>query len=277
MRKHFRLSRFPGFSRLSQRAKAAILAALGVLLALLAVFSAWKLLDIRVKNDASQKKFDQLLKADTDPAPTSSLPGDETAVPDGKAAAIAQLFRDYPDMVGWLSIDGTRLDYPVMQTPESPNYYLRRDMDGAYDFYGVPYMNEACDLQDSDNLIVYGHSIDNGDVFGSLLQYSAQDYFDRHPVIDLYTREGLRQYTVLGAFITDVTPETGDSFAYNDFICAGSRTAYDSFVANVRARAYYPTDTAAAYGDQLLTLSTCEYTLPDGRFVVVAVRTDQSA
>lgn len=276
MRKRFQL---PRISWLSQRQKIAILAAVGVLLAALAVFSAWKLLDIRVKNDASQKQFDQLLQTDAaadpqSPAASQSAPADPAVQ---KAETIAQLFRDYPDMVGWLSIDGTRLDYPVMQTPESPNYYLRRDMDGAYDFYGVPYMNEACDLQDSDNLIVYGHSIDNGDVFGTLLEYSDPDYFAAHPVIDLYTREGLRQYTVLGAFITDVTPETGDSFAYNDFICAGSRTAYDSFVANVRARAYYPTDTAAAYGDQLLTLSTCEYTLPDGRFVVVAVRTDQSA
>ena len=203
---------------------------------------------------------------------TSAVQSIDGAQPVPKEERIAQLFEQYPEMAGWLSIEDTKLDYPVMQTPDKPNYYLRRDLQGEYDVYGVPYLNEACDLQNSDNLIIYGHSIDNGDVFGSLLQYSSIEYFRAHPVIDFYTRDGLRRYTVLGAFITDVTPETGDGFAYNEFVRADSKTAFDAFLSEVRTRACYQTDTPAAYGDQLLTLSTCEYTLPDGRFVLVAVR-----
>lgn len=260
----------PSDGRFSKRASFRLLAAAGAALALLAAFSVWQLLAAFTQNAASQRKFDALLAADSAAGPASAAREDGAQ----KAEQIARLFEQYPEMAGWLSIEGTRLDYPVMQTPDRPNYYLRRDLQGEYDFYGVPYLNEACDLQGSDNLIVYGHSIDNGDVFGSLLQYSDPEYFRSHPVVKLYTRDGLRQYTVLGAFITDVTPETGDGFAYNNFIQAGSEAAYDAFLAEVRARAYYQTGTPAAYGDQLLTLSTCEYTLPDGRFVLVAVRTE---
>lgn len=248
----------------------------GIPLALLAAFSTYQLLTIVARNAASQQKFDSLLMANSTSVSASSPSAAQSAAgenADPKAERIARLFEQYPEMAGWLSIEDTKLDYPVMHTPDKPNYYLRRDLQGEYDVYGVPYLNEACDLQGSDNLIIYGHSIDNGDVFGSLLEYSSIEYFRRHPVIDLYTRDGPRQYTVLGAFLIDVTPETGDGFAYNDFVRADSKTAYDTFVSEVRARACYETDTRAVYGDQLLTLSTCEYTLPDGRFVVVAVRT----
>ncbi len=266
-------SHTPG-RRLSRRARFWLLAAAGLALVLLAAFSVWQLLANLTRNAASQRKFDALLMADSasGSAPAAQSAGGAEA--DQKAERVARLFEQYPEMAGWLSIEDTKLDYPVMHTPDKPNYYLRRDLQSEYDAYGVPYLNESCNLQDSDNLIIYGHSIDNGDVFGSLLRYSEEEYFREHPVIQLYTRDGLRQYTVLGAFITDVTPGTGDGFAYNDFVRADSKTAYDTFVSEVRARAYYQTDTQAAYGDQLLTLSTCEYTLPDGRFVVVAVRTE---
>lgn len=265
--------RFPAFRRrLSRRARFCLLLAAGVLLTLLAAFGIWQLLAVFTRNAASQQKFESLLTADS--APASAAQSGALTDAEQKAARIARLFEQYPDMAGWLSIEDTKLDYPVMHTPDKPNYYLRRDLQGEYDAYGVPYLNEDCNLDNSDNLVVYGHSIDNGDVFGSLLQYSKIEYFQQHPVIELHTREGLRQYTVLGAFITDVTPGTGDGFAYNEFVRADSKTAYDAFVSEVRARAYYQTDTPAAYGDQLLTLSTCEYTLPDGRFVVVAVRTE---
>lgn len=261
------------FSHLPARTRRWLLTGAGVLLVLLAGFSSFRLLTILSRNAASRQKFDALLAADS--ASASSFAEQGAAKEDAaqKAERIAQLFEQYPEMAAWISIEGTTLDYPVMQTPDKPNYYLRRDMQGEYDLYGVPYMNEACNLQDSDNLIIYGHSMDNGDMFGSLLKYSSAAYCEEHPVISLRTREGPRQYTVLGAFITDVTPETGDSFAYNDFINAADQAAYEDYIQNVLARAYYRTDTGAVYGAQLLTLSTCEYTLPDGRFVLVAVRT----
>ena len=260
--------------RLRKKGQFWLLFAAAIPLVLLGAFSTFQLLSLLTRNAASQQKFDVLLTADS-VAPSSSAPQSAASGNAGlKAERIAQLFAQYPDMAGWISIEETKLDYPVMQTPDQPDYYLRRNLQGEYDVYGVPYLKEACDLHSSDNLIIYGHSIDNGDVFGSLLQYSKTEYFREHPVIDFYTRDGLRRYTVLGAFIIDVTPETGGRFAYNEFVRADSESTFDAFVAEVRARAYYHTDTQAAYGDQLLTLSTCEYTLPDGRFVLVAVRTE---
>lgn len=267
------------FRRFSPRGRAGalLLCAVAVLLAGTAVFSLYKLAAIGAAHRAAQRAFEQLL-------PDSSVSsGADSAAPVPAASGkqeptrlqqLEPLFAEYEDMVGWLSIEGTRVDYPVMQTPDDPNYYLRRSLNGTYSEYGTPYLNGACSLTDSDNLIIYGHSMRSGDMFGSLLQYASAEYCREHPSITLYTRDGVRRYAVLGAFIIDVTPGTGDAFAYNDFISAGSEERYNDFLANVRQRAYYDTGIPAAYGTQLLTLSTCESTLPDGRFVVVAAQVE---
>ncbi len=245
---------------------------LAVLLACVAIYCAWQIISTTSEHDKQQKMFDELLP---------ELEFDLTQIETGDGAAeepvqvkeaYEKLFETYEDMVGYVSIADTILAYPVMQTPNWPNYYLRRNLQGEYSTYGVPYMNEFCQLDTSDNLIVYGHSMKNGEVFGSLLDYEKKSYWEAHPVITLRTAAEVREYTILGVFEIDMSPENTNPFDYNGFI-AGDAATFDEYVRQVKARSFYDTGVTASYGEQLLTLSTCEYTLPDGRLVVVAVRT----
>ena len=95
------------------------------------------------------------------------------------------------DFVGWLSIPGTNIDYPVMQTVDEPNYYLKRGFDKQYSDYGVPYVQENCDLALSDNCVIYGHHMNNGTMFADLCKYESEDFYQEHKTIALIPCPGL--------------------------------------------------------------------------------------
>ena len=98
-------------------------------------------------------------------------------------AEYGELFLKNTDMVGWLSIAGTPLNYPVMQTPNAPNYYLKRNFEKEYSDLGTPYIQENCDLMSSDNLVIYGHHIKGGKMFGALEDYKSQSFYEEHKTI----------------------------------------------------------------------------------------------
>ncbi len=178
------------------------------------------------------------------------------------------LYELNPDFVGWISIDGTELSYPVMQSIDSPNYYLKRNFDGEYSDYGVPYVDEKCGVDLSNNIIIYGHSMTNGSMFDTLLNYADEEFYKQNPVIHFDTLSGYGEYKVLAVFKIDVAI---DPFFYTT--CTDmDEEQFDEYLSEVRARAMYDTGVEAEFGDMLITLSTCEYTLKDGRFVVVGVK-----
>lgn len=83
----------------------------------------------------------------------------------------AEVYAQNSDLVGWISIPSTRIDYPVMQTKDSPDFYLKHAFDKSYSSYGVPYIQENCDIGLSDNLVLYGHHMNNGSMFSDLCKY----------------------------------------------------------------------------------------------------------
>ena len=85
-----------------------------------------------------------------------------------------ELYNVNNDIVGWLKIDNTNINYPVMQTKNTPNYYLRRNFYKEYSQWGTPFLSENCDIQSSDNLIIYGHHINNSKMFGELEHYKKE-------------------------------------------------------------------------------------------------------
>lgn len=87
-------------------------------------------------------------------------------------------------MVGWLSIAGTNINYPVMQTPNNPNYYLKHNFEKEYSDLGTPYVQENCDLFTSDNLVIYGHHIKGQKMFGALENYKSKDFYEEHKTIN---------------------------------------------------------------------------------------------
>ena len=183
-------------------------------------------------------------------------------------AGLLALHEKNPDCIGWLTVEGTMIDYPVMYHPEEENYYLHRDFDGNYNANGCLFLAENCEPETSDNLIIYGHHMNSGKMFAALEGYKDRAFYEEHPLITYNTLHGEETYQVLAAFSTPVY--TGSDFAYYAFTKASSEKEYGSFIQAVKERSFYDTGVTAAYGEKLLTLSTCEYSQKNGRMVVVA-------
>lgn len=177
------------------------------------------------------------------------------------------LYTENSDFAGWVKINGTKIDYPVMHSPEEPDRYLKCNFEKEYSVYGVPYLQADCDLQHSDNLIVYGHSMNDGSMFTNLKKYTSKDFYREHKTIQFDTRYSRGTYEIIAAFST--TANSG-GFAFNAFVNAADETEFNDYVAACRELTPYEIEVTAQYGDKLLTLATCEYTHNNGRMVVVA-------
>ena len=118
----------------------------------------------------------------------------------------ADVYAQNSDLVGWVSIPGTRIDYPVMQTKDNPDFYLKHAFDKSYSSYGVPYVQENCDIGISDNLVLYGHHMNNGSMFSDLCKYESEDFYREHKIIHFDTLESFGEYEVIAAFKTVTAP-----------------------------------------------------------------------
>lgn len=188
-------------------------------------------------------------------------------------AGLLALHEENPDCIGWLTVEGTMIDYPVMYHPQEENYYLHRDFNSEYNANGCLFLSESCDPDTSDNLIIYGHHMNSGKMFAALEGYKKQEFYTEHPLVTYNTLHGEETYQVMAAFCTPVY--TGNDFAYYAFTKAGSEKEYGSFIEAVKERSFYDTGITAAYGEKLLTLSTCEYSQQNGRMVVVAKKIEK--
>ena len=203
--------------------------------------------------------FDELAEA-AEETPIDSEKSSETS--------FESLFTENSDMVGWIFIEGTGVNYPVMQTKDSPNYYLKRNFKKAYSDLGVPYVQENCDLASSDNLIIYGHHIKGGKMFGSLDKFTSKSFYDKHRIIQFNTLTEQREYQIIAVFKTVAYSASG--FRYYDFVNAEDEAHFNEYVSRCKELALYDTGVTAKYGDRLLTLSTCKRFAENGRLVVVA-------
>lgn len=185
----------------------------------------------------------------------------------------AELYVLNNDLVGWIDIPGTNVSYPVVQTPESVDYYLRRDFYGDYATHGCIYVREQCDVfTPSDNLTIYGHRMRDGSMFYDLLKYKKQSFYEDHRYILFDTLTERHTYEIVTVFRTTAT--LGEGFSYHKFIDAATESEFDSFIDTCQSLAFYDTGVDAQYGDKLISLSTCDYDIANGRLVVVAKRID---
>lgn len=173
-------------------------------------------------------------------------------------------------LIGWVKIDDTNIDYPVVQTTDN-EYYLKHNMNQEYDKNGTIFLDKDCDvLKPSTNFIIYGHHMKSGKMFGKLDLYQKEEYYKEHPLIQFDTIYEKGTWQVMYVFRSRVYSEDVITFKYYQFIDAGSEKEFDSYMKEMAAMSLYDTGVTAEYGDQLLTLSTCDYQEPNGRFVVVA-------
>ena len=211
----------------------------------------------------SESEFAALESLIVSDAPAAD--GEET-----NSAKFAALRDQNSDFIGWISIEDTKLDFPVMYAPNNKDFYLRHDFNKEYSVYGVPYLDEKTTLganDQSENLVIYGHNMKTGTIFGCLTGYKEAGYYQQHPYVQFDTVYGDGTYEVFAAFSIDVAADT--SFVYNQYVDMDEET-YNAYVEEVISRSDVDTGIRPVYGEQLLTLSTCEYSAQNGRLVVVA-------
>ncbi|MCM1026869.1 MAG: sortase [Roseburia sp.] len=212
--------------------------------------------------------------ASGDPAANNPSAADGSApepAPDPVVNPYRDSFLANSDMAGWLQIPDTVIDYPVMWTPENEEYYLRRGFDGSRDRNGCLILDtDSCLEPLTTNLIIHGHNMGAGTMFGTLNDYESEDFFREHRQIILYTKECQRNYEVIAVFRSQVYKKTDKTFKFYQFFQADTQEEFDDFYDNIMALAIYDTGVTAEFGDRFITLSTCSKHVEQGRFVVVA-------
>lgn len=183
----------------------------------------------------------------------------------------ADSFLANKDMAAWLQIPGTNVDYPVMWTPEDETYYLYRAFDGSENKNGCLLLDtDSCLDPLTTNLIIHGHNMKSGAMFGNLTDYENKNFYENHKNIILYTEECQRNYEVIAVFRSQVYRKTDQVFKFYKFFQADTQEEFDDFYNNIKQLSQYDTGVTAEFGDHFLTLSTCVYHVEQGRFVVVA-------
>lgn len=175
------------------------------------------------------------------------------------------------DMAGWLQIPGTIIDYPIMWTPGDENYYLYRGFNKKDNKNGCLILDTDSSLDPlTTNLIIHGHNMKSGAMFGDLTEYEDKGYYEEHKQIILHTRECQRNYKVIAVFRSQVFKKTDNVFKFYKFFQADTEEEFNDFYDNIKALSLYDTGVTAEFGDRFITLSTCVYHVTNGRFVVVA-------
>jgi len=217
------------------------------------------------QNVSESTKDDETVPEETKQT-EETVPVESTMIP-----GYAEIYEGNNDTVGWLRIEGTRLDYPVMQTPDDNQYYLYRDYDKRSSKRGSLFAWGDADVNEpSDNVTIFGHNMSDGSMFHVLNSYVSKDFWQENSLIFFDTLNEYHTYKIFSVFKTSAN--IGEGYSYHKFVDAGSREEFDTYISTVKNLSFYDTGITPVYGDKILTLSTCEYTLDNGRLVVCAVR-----
>lgn len=184
---------------------------------------------------------------------------------------LKELYEINNDLVGWLKIENTNINYPVVKS-KTKNYYLRKDFYKNYSSYGTPFLADNCEVNISDNLVIYGHHMRNQKMFGCLENYKSQNFYKDNKIIKFYTLKEDKtiknEYEIFSVFKTVVYNK--NEFKYYNYINFGNNEDFEEFIKKVKDLSLYDTEIIPKYGDEIMTLSTCEYSNKNGRLVVMA-------
>ena len=238
-----------------------------LLLLFLAGFCGFNLISDWKEGRAAEQAFSEIsaqyheLKAESREDGSTEKPGSSAK------RAVESLMSKNEDMFGWIDVEGTGIEYPVMFTPDDPEYYLRRDFSREYSMAGTPFIDGRTP-EESDNYIIYGHNMKNGSMFSELTRYSEEAYMREHPWITLTTSSGEKKYQVIAAFYLNMAMDRNDYTWFNYFILKDKEVFYE-FTERISEASLYPMTANPVYGDRFITLVTCSYHDYDGRFVVI--------
>ncbi len=185
---------------------------------------------------------------------------------------LKELQKTNSDIVALIEIEGTNINYPVVQTNNN-DYYMMHNYKKEKSKDGAIFLDKDYDWKKpSKNLLIYGHNnIGSTEMFVQLIKFKKQDFYKKHKIIKFTTNEEEAQFEIISVFLSRVYyRHEKDVFRYYYFIDAKNEKEFNGFVNNAKKASIYDMETTAEYGDQLMTLSTCDYSQTNGRFVVVA-------
>ncbi len=184
---------------------------------------------------------------------------------------IQDLKKENNEIIGWLEIQNTDINFPVLQGTDN-EYYMKHTYKKEYSNDGSIFLDKDYNWNlPSSNLLLYGHNNKNGNMFQNLLKYKEESYYKEHPNIKFTTLDNDSEYEIISVFLSRVYyKDEKDVFRYYYFINANNEEEYNYYINESKKASLYNIEKTAKYGDQLLTLSTCEYSQEDGRFVIVA-------
>jgi sortase B len=199
----------------------------------------------------------------------------QAAQPPQILPAYVDLYAENSDLVGWLQVDGTQIDYPVLQNQDDSEYYLHRGFDKDYLYAGSLFLDINSDiLLPSANFLIYGHNMKNGSYFGQLPEYLDQLFCKQHPSFRFDTIYESGEYEVIAVVLTKIYNQSDEVFKYYKWGLIDNEEDFNYYVENMKALSVYDTGKTAAWGDQLVTLSTCYYQTDNGRCVVLGRKLD---
>lgn len=181
-----------------------------------------------------------------------------------------ELVLENPDFAGWIAVDDTSINYPVMQTPKEIEYYLHRDFKGQDSYAGTPFVGDG-NLQENGDLFIYGHNMKNGTMFANLLQYQQKTFWDTHLVLQLDNLFEHREYRVFSLFYAEETEWYEEGRVFSDGGYVGRMTRAD-YIKVLQKRGLHENNVLINSEASMLFLVTCSYWKENGRLVVVAVR-----
>lgn len=255
-----------------------LLAALCILLVTLVFFSIWKIVSILHGYKAAERRYSALTDSvvsvqaapSADPAAAETQSQEDAAAPSEPAEPrerspiaidFTALAQRCGDIVGWLYLPDTVINYPVVQGSDN-EYYLTRFLDGSPNGGGTLFLDFVCPSDFSGcNSIIYGHNMRDGSMFALVDDYGDQAFYEAHPVLYLNTPAQNYRLDVFSGFTTD--PE---SFVYSTDFASGDaqRDFLNRLLAASEIRCSCPLNAA----DRVVTLSTCTYSGEDVRFVL---------
>jgi len=242
---------------------------------LVLVFSLVSVARTLLRDYAEQKKIEELAKAweeESDKGGGDLFPsllfnkGDEPVM----LPEFRELYERNSDIVGWLKIDGTRIEYPVMQNPQDAEYYLNHDFDKKENKGGLPFLDAHSRANGSDILLIHGHHMKSGWMFKDLMKYKNESFYKEHATFQFSSLYEKEEYEIVSVILSEVYRKSDDVFKYYQIENINTPVEFDSYVQNIKKLALYDTGVTAQYGDKLIVLSTCEYSTENGRLAVVA-------
>lgn len=189
--------------------------------------------------------------------PLPAVEPEQNTEPEQPSHDVKKLCEKNPDCIGWVTVPGTVIDYPLMHTPNDPEKYLHTDFQGEYSDYGVPFLDSRCSF-DSGNLILYGHNRFDGSMFTPIVYFPDRSVLDEHRTVYVEMENEVREYELFASFKITADPELYTPFGGGGFLDA--------------VREACPYDCGEIPADsQFVTLSTCDVSRENGRIIAVGV------